>query len=224
MSKTLQRKKSSTSSRKRQSTERRSRTDSLKEESHSQLDEVSREVAELAAVDEGKPKINYQNELVLIFFNSMLDNIINEWVTVPDVIPPLCFCKPDERAQEGGVTRDFRNVTQDDLLSMEIANIEGSSLSLTKKRRVKRSSSHTASIQQSKSRGIHEDEVLTLILISLILDKYDLMSKKRYSKSNEQVIDQRSKLSLKDLKVRILLVKYLIDSYLVSITGKKITR
>ncbi|KAF2880053.1 hypothetical protein ILUMI_26122 [Ignelater luminosus] len=179
MSKTLQRRKSSTSSRKRQSFERRSQADSLKEETDSLVDEASRDDSVLVTLDEGKSKINYQDELVLIFFNSMLDNIIDEWVTVPDEIPPPCVCKTDE--QEDTLTKDFKHVTQDDLLSMEIANIEGSTLSLTKKRKLKKSSSHTrSSIQQSKSR-----------------EKYDLTSKKRHSKSNEQVNDQHSKLSIK---------------------------
>lgn len=125
---------------KSQSLERRSRTSS-----------GSRRVSKKISTDSGKleepsPKrINYADEVVLIFYDFLLKRIVQNWSPTVEEI------KTHEVKNEDDVqVKDFKELTAEDLESSQVVAAKASQVSLTKKHRTM---SNLLATDKSLSRG-----------------------------------------------------------------------
>lgn len=76
-----------------------------------------------------QPKINYFEEICLIFYNSMLEDIVESWETLPEekVIPSITDVVLDVNE------KDFKDLEGQDLAKSEVVEVKGSRVSLAKK-------------------------------------------------------------------------------------------
>lgn len=76
-----------------------------------------------------QPKINYSEEICLIFYNSMLEEVVESWETLPEekVVSSLHDVSLDVDE------KDFKEIEGQDLAKSEVVEVKGSRVSLTKK-------------------------------------------------------------------------------------------
>lgn len=105
-------------------------------------------------------KINLKEEIILVFFNSMLKEIVEEWYEIePGGDKSSVPCESQI------CSKTFKEIEEEDLLQSNVVSISGSVVSLAKKeseserRKYKRSTSTLASIDSMKHRrGKKTDE------------------------------------------------------------------
>lgn len=74
------------------------------------------------------PTIRYPDEIVLIFYDSMLDNIVETWETIA---PPSQDAV--KQSEEEISVKNFKEIKNEDLIDAEVVAVDGSQLSLAKK-------------------------------------------------------------------------------------------
>lgn len=130
---------------KSQSTERRSRTSSGSRKSFSKKASTESAKSPILPVE----KINYGEEVVLIFFDCLLKEIVDEWTPTPIVVEQDEEVKAQtENPEEGVDVKDFKELTSEDLVKSQVIGVKGSQVSLTKKRTL----SHL-NVSQKSSKG-----------------------------------------------------------------------
>lgn len=135
----IERKKPSSASKlSRTSLDRRSKTSSGSRKS------ASKKTSTDFVKPEDLPKeyINYADEIVLIFYDSLLKGIVDEWQ--PFAVEPA---KSDPGEEEVKM-KDFKELTSEDLTKSQVVAVKGSQVSLTKKR-----GSSNLNCGKSSSRG-----------------------------------------------------------------------
>lgn len=74
-------------------------------------------------------KINYGEEIVLLFYDSLLRGIVEEWRPITDEISVK---NEDEEGAEVKV-KDFKELTSEDLAKAQVVGVKGSQVSLSKR-------------------------------------------------------------------------------------------
>lgn len=93
------------------------------------------------SADALKPECDYEEEMVLLFYNSMLNLIVDEWTvteetgTVEEAVPAE-EAVPEQSSISGDVvTTDFKDISAGELENISSIVAEGSKVSYTKKKR-----------------------------------------------------------------------------------------
>lgn len=96
-------------------------------------------LTETQPIKDAIPKINYVDEIVLVFYNSMLETIIERWETIP-------FDSSDATKQPKEVVslKDFRELRNEDFIGTEVVTVNGSQVSFTRRPLLARTSSKTS--------------------------------------------------------------------------------
>lgn len=122
------RRKSSESSKllKSQSFDRRSRTSSGSRKSFSKKTLTEPGNLERPAAE----CVNYANEIVLIFYDSLLKSVVETW----NVVAAETTDTEVKGTEDEIKVKDFKDITCEDLVNAEVVAVKASQVSLTKKR------------------------------------------------------------------------------------------
>lgn len=95
-----------------------------------------------------KPLVNYQEEVINMFYNSMLDLVVDQWNPLLDdekVITEASTLMPPPPKEELKIeSKDFKNLTDEDIQNYQIVSVNGSQVSFTKKAELKNKISDTS--------------------------------------------------------------------------------
>ncbi|KAF5304455.1 hypothetical protein FQA39_LY09651 [Lamprigera yunnana] len=91
-------------------------------------DEILKKNSDCTDTISKEAKINYQDELVLLFFNSMLDIIVSSWVSTQTVIGPTCVCK---KVGTRKIEESFSSFTDGEAVNSDINDTKRSRSSAT---------------------------------------------------------------------------------------------
>lgn len=108
--------------RKRSNTSKLSRASSASKQSSKK---ASLECTQPEEVVQGKP-LNYTEEIILIFYNSMLNVIVENWVAKENI-------ETVSGADTSVSVKDFKDVTAEDVKNAEVVSVSGSQVSLSKR-------------------------------------------------------------------------------------------